>query len=147
MINLLTTNSYFNIFNLLIKSLSEKPNGIDNRKIIFCEEKVSLMIERMLSNKFKGSFNTEVYSFGNFLRSKKQMQNLLTKEGSSMVVKNILSSQKLNCFRASKESLAPTLYDLIIQLKSAKITPNDLYNAIDNTSGVLKNKLVEKLFM
>ncbi|MBE5737032.1 MAG: hypothetical protein E7348_01375, partial [Clostridiales bacterium] len=143
MIKLITTDSYFNMFELLVKSLSEKPNGIDNRKIVFCEEKVSLMIERMISNEFKGSFNTEVYSFGNFLRSRKQVQNLLTKEGSSMVVKNILSSQKLTCFKASKESIAPTLYDLIIQLKSAKITPNDILNAIENTTGVLKNKLID----
>lgn len=143
MINLLTTNSYFNMFDLLIEQLSQKPNGIDNKNVVFCEEKVSLMIERMISNKLKGSFNTKVYSFGNFLRCNKPMDNLLTKEGSAMVVKNILSTAKLNCFKASKESIAPTLYDLFIQLKSAKITPNDILNAIDNTNGVLKNKLAD----
>ncbi len=143
MINLVTTNSYFNIFEQLIHSLSQKQNGIDNKKIIFCEEKVSLMIERMIASKLKGSFYTEVYSFGNFLRAKKGMTNLLTKEGSAMVVKNILSTVKLNCFKASKENIAQTLYDLIIQLKSAKIVPADLLNAIENTDGVLKNKLTD----
>lgn len=143
MINLLTTNSYFNMFDILIDSLKEKPNSIDSQKIIFCEEKVSLMIERMISYKLKGSFNVKVYSFGNFLRKKKPIPNLLTKEGSAMALKSILSNLTLNCFKASKDSIAPTLYDLIIQLKSAKISPSDIKNAIDKTSGILKNKLID----
>lgn len=141
MINLITTNSYFNMFDLLIKDLSEKSKDVQKPNVIFCEEKVSLMIERFLCYQLGGSFNTEVFSFGNFLRVKKPMSNLLSKEGSTMVVKRILSSLSLNCFKASKQTLAPSLYDLIIQLKSAKITPNDILLAKDNTSGVLKSKL------
>ena len=141
MINLITTNSYFNMFDLLIKDLSEKSKDPQKPNVIFCEEKVSLMIERFLCYQLGGSFNTEVFSFGNFLRVKKPMNNLLSKEGSTMVAKRILSSLSLNCFKASKQTLAPTLYDLIIQLKSAKITPNDILVAKDNTTGVLKSKL------
>ncbi len=141
MVNLITTNSYFHMFELLIKDLKEKGNDVQKPNVVFCEEKVSLMIERMLCYQLGGSFNTDVYSFGNFLRVKKPMANLLTKEGSTMVVKKILSSISLNCFKASKDTLAPTLYDLIIQLKSAKITPSDILKAQQNTDGVLKNKL------
>ena len=141
MVNLITTNSYFNMFDLLIKDLKEKSKDVQKPNVIFCEEKVSLMIERFLCYQLGGSFNTEVFSFGNFLRVKKPMNNLLTKEGSTMVVKRILSSLSLNCFKASKQTLAPTLYDLIIQLKSAKITPKDILVAKDNTDGVLKGKL------
>lgn len=141
MVNLITTDSYYNLFDLLMHSLKECSNDISNKKIIFCEEKVSLMIERRLCKEFGGTFNTEIYSFGNFLRVEKPMNNLLSKEGSSMVVKKILSSVSLKCFKASKTSIAPTLYNLIIQLKSAKILPTDIKNAIDKTQGVLKNKL------
>ncbi len=141
MVNLITTNSYFNMFDLLINDLKEKGNDIQRPNLVFCEEKVSLMIERMLCYKLGGSFNTEVYSFGNFLRVLKPMDNLLSKEGSTMVVKRILSSLSLNCFKASSKVLAPTLYDLIIQLKSAKINPNDILFAGQKVNGVLKNKL------
>ncbi len=141
MVNLITTNSYFNMFNLLINDLKEKNGGIQKTNLVFCEEKVSLMIERMLCYRLGGSFDTEVYSFGNFLRVLRPMNNLLSKEGSTMVVKRILSSLSLNCFKASSKMLAPTLYDLIIQLKSAKITPTDILEARENTDGVLKNKL------
>ncbi len=141
MVSLITTNSYFNMFDLLINDLKQKSEDPQKPNVIFCEEKVSLMIERFLCYQLGGSFNTEVFSFGNFLRVKKPMNNLLSKEGSTMVVKRILSSLSLNCFKASKQTLAPSLYDLIIQLKSAKITPNDILVAKDNTDGVLKGKL------
>ena len=143
MVNLITTNSYFNIFDLLIKDLQEKGKDIKQKNIIFCEEKVSLLIERLICYSQGGTFNTEVYSFGNFLRTKKPLDNLLTIEGSSMAVKKILSSVSLNCFKASKSTIAPTLYNLIIQLKSAKVCPQDILTAIDGTTGVLKNKLVD----
>ena len=143
MVNLITTDSYFNIFDLLIKNLEERGKGIAQKNIIFCEEKVSLLIERLICYSQGGTFNTEVYSFGNFLRTKKPLDNLLTIEGSSMAVKKILSSVNLNCFKASKTTIAPTLYNLIIQLKSAKVSPEDILHAIDGTSGVLRNKLVD----
>lgn len=143
MVNLITTDSYFNIFDLLIKSLNERGKGIEQKNIVFCEEKVSLLVERLICYSEGGTFNTEVYSFGNFLRTKKPLDNLLTIEGSSMAVKKILSTINLNCFKASKATIAPTLYNLIIQLKSAKVSPEDIKKAITETSGILKNKLVD----
>ena len=141
MINLFTTDSYFNLFPILVDLIKEKGKGIEKKNVVFCEEKVSLMAERAICSEMGGSFNTEVYSFGNFLRVKKPMQNLLTKEGSAMVVKNILSTATLKCFKASKLSLAPTLYELIMQLKSARVTPENIDYASNAVSGVLKNKL------
>ena len=143
MVNLITTDSYFNMFDLLLQNLQTRQKSIEQKNIIFCEEKVSLMIERLICYKFGGTFNTMVFSFGNFLRAEKPMDNLLTIEGSAMAVKKILSTVKLNCFKASKSTIAPTLYNLIIQLKSAKVTPNDIMGAIENTDGILKNKLID----
>ena len=143
MVNLITTDSYFNMFELLLKNLEAEQKSIDKKNIRFCEEKVSLMIERLICYKFGGTFNTQVFSFGNFLRAQKPMDNLLTIEGSAMAVKKILSTVKLNCFKASKTTIAPTLYNLIIQLKSAKVLPSDILSAIENTDGILKNKLID----
>lgn len=144
MIKLITTDSYFNLFPLLLENLNGV-NGLSGKNLIFLEEKVSLMAERIICDKTGGSFNTEVYSFGNFLRTRKKVDNLLSKEGSAMAVKRILSSSTLKCFKASKTMLAPTLYELIMQLKSAKISPEHLWKAIDGVDGILKNKLTDVL--
>lgn len=138
---LILTDSYFNIFPLLTAELDGKVRDVHLKNLVFCEEKISLMAERWICNELKGSFNTDVYSFGNFLRTKKKTAGILSKEGSAMAVKRILSSLSLKCFRASKTYLAPSLYDLIAQLKSAKVGYADLEQALTGVDGVLKNKL------
>lgn len=143
MVNLITTDSYYNIFNLLVERLKEKGNNPSRKNLVFCEEKVSLMAERFICSSLKGSFNTDVYSFGNFLRAKKRFDKLLSKEGSAMAVKKILSSVSLKTFKTGNINLAPTLYELIMQLKSARVTPEDIFIASEKTDGVLKNKLFD----
>ena len=141
MVNLILTDSYFNLFPILTEELSLDSKSIDKKKLVFCESKVSLMIERQICDKFGGTFNTDVYSFGKFLSANKKFNKVLSKEGSAMAIKRILTKINLSCFKQSKENLAPALYDLIIQLKSAKITPEELLIAKESTRGVLKNKL------
>lgn len=138
---LILTDSYYNIFSLLTDELKGKVNDLSHKNLVFCEEKLSLMTERTIAAKFGGTFNTEVYSFGNFLRAKKPLLNLLSKEGSSMVVKKILSEIPLKRFNRGKINLAPSLFELISQLKSAKITAEDLVTAAENTGGILSSKL------
>ena len=141
MVKLITTDSYFDLFPILTDSLSSTASDLKVSNLVFCEAKVSLMAERFISDRLGGSFNTDVYSFGKFLRVKKPMENLLSKEGSAMAIKRILKSVSLKCFRTSAVNLAPSLYDLIIQLKSAKVTPDDVERASLGASGILKNKL------
>ena len=143
MVNLVLTRSYYNLFPVLTNRIQKNALDLSKKNLVFCEAKVSLMIERFLCAKTGGSFNTDVYSFGNFLRAKKPIDKLLSKEGSAMAIKRILSEIKLQCFKQSKANLAPTLYDLIIQLKSAKITPDDVLAAAKSVKGILKNKLAD----
>lgn len=138
---LLITDSYFNIFPLLIEELRGKANDLSHKNFVFCEEKLSLMAERSIASAFGGTFNTEVYSFGNFLRAKKSVTGLLSKEGSAMVVKKILSELPLKRFNKGKANLAPALFELISQLKSAKVTDKDLKSASEVTEGILSDKL------
>lgn len=145
MAKLIITDSYFNSFNVLINQLKNSANLLSGKNIVFCEEKSSLMIERKICSAFNGTFNTDVYSFGNYLRLKKPIKNLLSKEGSTMVVKRILATVDLKCFRANKTNLATTLFEQIIQLKSAKISPLDLVKAVENSKGILKSKLQDIL--
>ncbi len=143
MCKLILTHSYSDLFYALTEQLEKLNNVPEQKNLIFCEAKVSLMVERFICAQFKGSFNTDVFSFGKFLRTKKTIDNLLSKEGSAMVIKRILSSVQLKCFKQSKHNLASTVYDLIIQLKSAKISPDDVLRATQNTKGTLKNKLLD----
>ena len=142
MVKLILTKTYFDLFPTLIEELKGN-DCLENKNLVFCEAKVSLMTERFICSELNGSFNTDVYSFGKFLRTKKHVDKLLSKEGSAMALKRILSKAQLKCFKQSKQNLAPALYDLIIQLKSAKITPDDVCVASNNTHGILKNKLTD----
>ena len=141
MVNLITVNSYTAVLDALVKKLNGKTGGLNEKNLIFCEEKISLMTERRICAEFSGSFNTDVYSFGNYLRKKKTFDKLLTKEGSVMVIKKILSEIPLKRYKGSSLSLAPSFYELLIQLKSAKITPEHLESAKEKCNGLLKDKL------
>jgi hypothetical protein len=99
MVKLITANGYEDLLGELIKNLHGKTSGLDEKNLIFCEEKISLMLERRICAEFSGSFNTDVYSFGNYLRKNKKFDKLLTKEGSVMVIKNILSKTPLKGIR------------------------------------------------
>ena len=138
---LIITDSYFGLFDALARIIKDKARGLDGKNLVFCEEKVSLMAERRIARETGGSFNTEVYSFGNYLRVKKPSSALLSKEGSAMVVKRILNRAQLSCFNKSRINLAPSLYELIIQLKSAAVTPEVMAAACGETEGILGNKL------
>ena len=143
MVSLFTTDSNYNVLNVLVKQLEGKTTQIGTKNLIFCEEKISLMVERRVCSVAGGTFNTEVYSFGKFLRSKKTFEKLLSKEGSAMVIRRIISNMSLKTFKGNKANLAPALFDLIILLKSAKITVDELAFAVENTKGILKNKLTD----
>lgn len=138
---LITADSFFGVFDELIEKLKENGSSPEERSFVFCEEKISLMTERRIAEALGGSFNTEVYSFGNFLRARKRLDNVLSKEGSAMAVKKLLKTARLKCFNAGKTDLAPSLFELIVQLKSAGVAPETLERAAEQTEGILKNKL------
>lgn len=142
-ITLKTVEAPFALFPTLKTLLTGKANALSGRNIIFTEEKFSLMTERSVCAAFGGSFNTDVYSFGTFLRRKNQELSMLSKEGSAMVVKRVLENVDLKCFKASKKGLAPMLFELIMQLKSAKIGVSDIREAVLKCDGILKNKLTD----
>ena len=143
MAKLILTNSYFNTFPLLIETLKDGCNLIDQKRLIFCEEKISLLTERAICSSFNGSFNTEVYSFGNFMRVKKPISNVLSKEGSSMVVRKILSSIRLEYLKQIKPDSATVFFDLISQLKSSSVTHEELFASANQLNGILKHKICD----
>lgn len=139
---LLCTDSYFQIFKILKERLKrEKQNESDVDAVIFCEEKISLFAERSVMEAIGGSFGTRVYSFGKYVDKHLSAKNVLSKEGSAMVIRRILDDCDLKCFPRHKINLAPTVFNLIMQFKSAKITVDDVRYASENCEGILQNKL------
>ncbi|MBQ7339717.1 MAG: PD-(D/E)XK nuclease family protein [Clostridia bacterium] len=141
MVKIILTNSYYNIFNILIEELKKEQDFI-KENLVFCEDKASLMIEGMIADSMGGSFNTKVYSFGNYTRAYSKQSNLLSKEGSTMVVKKVIKGLPLCVLNRGKE-IAPAVYEQISALKSAGITVYDLEYAATQTKGILKDKLLD----
>lgn len=146
MTKLILTDTYDNAFSLLCEELSGNTSDTEMRNLVFCEEKVSLMAERRICEKHGGTFNTEVYSFGNYMRVKKPNINALSKEGSAMVIKRVLDGLPLGVLKNSKNGLPSAMFELISQLKSASVTPEILKSALQpETKTRIPKLLAEKL--
>ena len=115
------------------------------KRIVFCEDKFTLALELAIAKEHGGSFGTHVFSFNRYMH--KHLDNnkkLLSSEGCALVLKSLLLQNKnqLSCFkRVYDPNLATTVYELIAQLKSAKVTPEDIKRAMEESSGNLKRKL------
>ncbi len=143
MVKIITTNSYFNFFPKLCELLKLCPTDLEHNNFVFLEEKISLMAERAIADALNGSFNTSVYSFGNYYKTHSKNTSAVSKEGSSMIVRKILSTLSLKTFKNAGQTLAPSLFELIIQLKSASVSPSSLLTASKNVKGILKNKITD----
>ncbi|MBR3864996.1 MAG: PD-(D/E)XK nuclease family protein [Clostridia bacterium] len=115
------------------------------KRIVFCEDKFTLALELAIAKASGGTFATNVYSFNRFMHKKLKVdRKVLSPEGCALVVKGLLLENKkeLSCFKNVYDpNLASTVYELIAQLKSAKVTPEDIKNAYENSDGNLKRKL------
>ncbi len=128
---------------------SKKSKEFEN-VIIFCEDKITLSLEIEIANLLDGGFmNIDVCTFKRYVSSKKAERSVLSKESSSMAVRKLIIENKneFNCFKNSilKPNLPITLYELISQLKSAKISVEDLLEIISNKKEFLSFSLSQKI--
>ena len=112
---------------------------------VFCEDKFTLALELAIAKRHGGSFGVNVYSFNRYMHKYlEEDKTCLSQESSALVVKRLLleNKSKLECFKKVYEpNLASAVYELIAQLKSAKVTPYDLEKACEESIGNLKRKL------
>ena len=125
-----------------------------SRKLFaFCEDKLTMSLEREVATACGGgSFNVQVTSFSRFIhRFSREKGLVLDKETSAMAVRNILieSCDDLACFKRSayNPSTAITLYELIAQLKSANVTPQDLAESAEELGGALGGKIKDIIYV
>lgn len=115
------------------------------KRIIFCEDKFTLALELAVAKSCGGTFGTQIFSFNRFMHKYlPKNEKILSTEGCALAVKRLLleNRDKLSCFKNVYDpNLQSVVYELIAQLKSAKVTPCDIARAAENTSGNLKRKL------
>lgn len=140
MSKLIVTDTYYGIFSALVEEVAKK-EAAGEKSIVFCEEKVSLTAEREIVKRLKGTFNTDVYSFGKYLRKKFDRKKTLTKEGSAMVIRKVLPNVGLKRFGMTGDDFAPAFFELTAQLKSASVGVPELKTAASLTKGILSDKL------
>ena len=127
--------TYYDCIDKATEIASSFGRSLKNKTVIFCEDKLTLSIEQSLIAKTGGSFNVEVSSFGRYVKKKLPKRNALSKEGAAMAVKKIISAcaadlPSLGKLRASPAFAADTS-ELIAQLKSAKVSPEDIFRCVD----------------
>lgn len=136
----------------IIKKTAELVKEVisSNKKcVIFSEDKINLSLELEIARALGGGyFDINVFTFRRYVHAVSPSDKILSQESSVMLIRKILTelANGLTCFKASSSgpNMALTLYELISQLKSAKVTPNDLLKLINgsaNIDGALSSKL------
>ena len=118
---------------------------------VFCEDKFTLELELAIAKRHGGSFGVNVFSFNRFMHKFLQSnEKCLSQESCALVIKHLLfeNKEELKCFkRVYDTNLASAVYELIAQLKSAKVSAKDLERARDQSMGNLKRKLADLAFI
>lgn len=131
-----TTKTYFDCIDKAAELATSFGVSLDTKIIIFCEDKLTLSLEKALVTKAGGAFGAEVLSFGRYVSRINPDRKTLSKESSAMAVKKILNDLKgqLTSFSrlGASPSLATKTSELIAQLKSAKVTPDSLFNCLED---------------
>ncbi len=128
-----TTQKIVSITGEVVKNL------IDSGKkcVVFSEDKITLSLEIEIASRLGGGFfDVEVLTFKRYISSKNSVSKVISKESSVMMIRKIITEVKseLSSFKraVTTPNMALVLYELISQLESAKISPQDLQNLLDN---------------
>lgn len=129
----------FDCINAVAEKIKNRGENLDCPVLIVCEDKLTLAVESKICALTGGSFSAEVCSLGRYAKKRLPQINALSKEGAAMVVKKVLSAvaPELEALKrvAASPSLASETSELLAQLKSAKVTPEELASAASGLIG------------
>lgn len=139
--------TYYSCINAIAEELANEPLGADCKTVVFCEDKFTLSIEEAIAFKTGGTFNAEVKTFARYVSSFNADSRAIGKDSSAIVVKKVLGNLKGELKALSKAATSPMFAfetsELIAQLKSAKITPDELLNAAENCKENIRAKIFD----
>lgn len=145
MVTLIGTKNYAECIEAATERIGRGARDPDRRCFVFAEDKLTLSLERAVCEaRGGGAFNVTVCTFSRYLASRAGAgAPVLSKQGAAMAVRRILAEGDLACFAASspRAGFAPALYELVAQIKSAKVTPDELAATAGDSRGVLAGKL------
>lgn len=133
-----------------LKNLIAENEQSGKRTVIFCEDRLTLVAERMVCAAVGGSFLTSVYTFARFLSSERgKSENVLSSQGSAMAIRKLIDENResLTLFkRLNSSTAAQDIYDTIALLYSSRVTPEDLSYVVSENA-LLNNKLRDLEFL
>lgn len=145
MVTLLKTKNYAQCLSAAATVVGGASRLPENPIIVFSEDRLTLSLERAIcARRGGGAFNVTVTTFSRYLAQNAVVaQPVLSKEGGAMAVRKLLGDVQSDCFASSGKyaGFAPALYELIAQIKSACVTPEELEQSSGGAQGVLKRKL------
>ena len=116
--------------------------------LIFCEDRLTLIAERALTNVTGGTFQSSVSTFARFLKSG---EKTVSKQGSVMAVGEVMTrlqrENALQCFTsvAGVGNNAKCVYETLAQFAASEITPEVLKTAATQLSGDILKRKIEDL--
>lgn len=144
------TDNYVSCIKKVANAVKNMQVDIDRPIFVFSDDKMTLTVESEIAKALGGGFfGVEVLTLSRYISKRSNPDKLLSKESAVMVVRKLLSSggKAFKCFDSKKvgQNLPLALYELISQLKSAKVTPKQLKEIVDNDNSVIAS-LKCKLF-
>ena len=132
-----------------IELVKGEGRGLDKRIYVFCESRASLSHEITLCAEAGGSFNTQILSFARYVLLNSEVENYLNKTAATLVVRKIIdeNADKLIRLKRGGANLATNVYNLISQLKSAKIKVGDLERIASSEGGAFGSKLADVILL
>ncbi len=107
--------------------------ALGGENIIFCEDRLTLVAERALVNKIKGTFHSSVATFARFLKAEGRT---VSKQGSVMLVGEVMTRLQregaLKCFTSAAGigKNARCIYETLAQFAASQITPEILKESL-----------------
>lgn len=124
--------------------VKEYAKRLDGRCYVFCEDKNTLSVETAVAGVTGGSFNVNVMSFSRYISSRLKDVAVLSKTASSLAVLRLMNENADRLCRikpSNRPTLASGVYELIAQLKSAKVKPYELEKICREEGGAFGSKL------
>lgn len=103
------------------------------KNLVFCEDRLTLIAERAITDRMGGSFDTAVSTFARFLQTD---ERTISKQGSVMAVGDVMAKlqreEKLQCFKtaAGIGNNAKCIYETLAQFSASEITDETLRESL-----------------
>jgi ATP-dependent helicase/nuclease subunit B len=127
-----------------LKEMVARNEQRGRKTVIFCEDRLSLVAERVVCAAVEGTFFTSVYSFARFLSSERGVRgDVLSSQGSAMVIRKIIEEERPNLklfARLSSAAAAQSVYDTLAVLYASRVTADDIQEAHSDNK-LLSDKL------